>query len=146
MGFYRAWAVNAALLVGLVAGDRLPLAVTARAGQTDAECQTERVSQTERLMGVPWTITVHANTAAAGRTAIAAGFAEATRLEHILSDYDPESELSRLSALAPMADTQSYVFTVTSRGRSATTGLEVEITAVLDRSTLPARILEYREQ
>ena len=103
-GFYRAWAVNAALLVGLVAGDRLPLAVTARAGQTEAECQTERVSQTERLMGVPWTITVHANTAAAGRTAIAAGFAEATRLEHILSDYDPESELSRLSALAPMAD------------------------------------------
>ena len=51
-----------------------------------------------------------------------------------------------LAAIAPMADTQSYVFTVTSRGRSATTGLEVEITAVLDRSTLPARILEYREQ
>ncbi len=51
-----------------------------------------------------------------------------------------------LAAISPMADTQSYVFTVTSRGRSATTGLEVEITAVLDRSTLPARILEYREQ
>ena len=51
-----------------------------------------------------------------------------------------------LAAIAPYADTQSYVFTVTSRGRSATTGLEVEITAVIDRSTLPARILEYREQ
>ncbi len=51
-----------------------------------------------------------------------------------------------LSALSPVADTQSYVFTVTSRGRSAATGLEVEITAVVDRSTLPARILEYREQ
>ena len=51
-----------------------------------------------------------------------------------------------LAALAAYADTQSYVFTVTSRGRSATTGLEVEITAVIDRSTLPARILEYREQ
>ena len=51
-----------------------------------------------------------------------------------------------LAAISPMADTQSYVFTVTSRGRSATTGIEVEITAVLDRSTLPARILEYREQ
>jgi type II secretory pathway component PulK len=51
-----------------------------------------------------------------------------------------------IAAIAPYADTQSYVFTVTSRGRSTTTGLEVEITAVVDRSTLPARILEYREQ
>ena len=51
-----------------------------------------------------------------------------------------------IAALAPYADTQSYVFTITSRGRSNTTGLEVEITAVVDRSTLPARILEYREQ
>lgn len=51
-----------------------------------------------------------------------------------------------LAAIAPYADTQSYVFTVTSTGRSASTGLEVEITAVVDRSTLPARILEYREQ
>jgi type II secretory pathway component PulK len=54
----------------------------------------------------------------------------------------PES----VAAIAPYADTQSYVFTVTSRGRSSTTGIEVEITAVVDRSTLPARILEYREQ
>ena len=68
----------------------------------------------------------------------------------LLSIYDllgsnritPES----VAAIAPYADTQSYVFTVTSRGRSSTTGLEVEITAVIDRSTLPARILEYREQ
>lgn len=51
-----------------------------------------------------------------------------------------------IAAIAPYADTQSYVFTVTSRGRSATTGLEIEITVVIDRSTLPARILEYREQ
>lgn len=58
------------------------------------------------------------------------------------SRITPES----LAALAQYADTQSYVFTVTSRGRSASTGLEVEITAVIDRSTLPARILEYREQ
>jgi FAD:protein FMN transferase len=62
-----------------------------------------RVSQTQRLMGVPWTITVHAETAAAGRAAIAAGFAEVARLERILSDYDPQSELSRLSAAAPTA-------------------------------------------
>ncbi|MFM1868594.1 MAG: putative type secretion system protein [Planctomycetota bacterium] len=65
-----------------------------------------------------------------------------------ISDLRDSSRITpqAIAALAPMADTQSYVFTVTSRGRSATTGLEVEITAVLDRSTLPARILEYREQ
>jgi type II secretory pathway component PulK len=51
-----------------------------------------------------------------------------------------------LAAIAPYVDTQSYVFTITSRGRSGSTGLEVEITAVVDRSVLPARILEYREQ
>ena len=62
-----------------------------------------RVSQTQRRMGVPWTITVHADSVTAGREAISAGFAEVARLERILSDYDPESELSRLSAQAPTA-------------------------------------------
>ena len=65
-----------------------------------------RVSQTQRLMGVPWTITVYAESDAAGRAAIAAGFAEVARLESLLSDYDPGSELSRLSALAPTAQPQ----------------------------------------
>jgi type II secretory pathway component PulK len=51
-----------------------------------------------------------------------------------------------LAGLARDLDVTSNVFTVTSRGRSATTGLEVEITAVVDRSVLPARIIEYREQ
>jgi len=104
--FYRVWAINAALLAGLIAGSTPPLVTTALATQPEMATQTERVSQTQRLMGVPWTITVHAVSVAAGRTAIAAGFAEATRLERILSDYDPESELSRLSALAPTADAQ----------------------------------------
>ena len=52
-------------------------------------------------MGVPWTITVHAADEAAGRAAIAAGFAEVGRLERILSDYDPASEVSQLSSAAP---------------------------------------------
>ncbi|MFM8735226.1 MAG: FAD:protein FMN transferase [Pirellulales bacterium] len=60
-----------------------------------------RVSATEHLMGVAWTITLYAPERAAGEAAIAAGFAEARRLERILSDYDPASELSRLSASAP---------------------------------------------
>ena len=51
-------------------------------------------------MGVPWTITVYASQAAA-HAAIAAAFAEISRLEGILSDYDSDSELSRLSAASP---------------------------------------------
>jgi DNA uptake protein ComE-like DNA-binding protein len=51
-----------------------------------------------------------------------------------------------ITGLASQADVTSQVFTVNSRGRSESTGLEVEITAVVDRSTLPARILEYRER
>ena len=62
-----------------------------------------RICQTQRLMGVPWTITVYAASADSGRASIAAGFAEVARLERILSDYDPESELSRLSAQSPTA-------------------------------------------
>lgn len=62
-----------------------------------------RVVETRRLMGVPWTITVYAATPDTGRAAVEAAFAEAGRLEGILSDYDPESELSRLSAAAPTA-------------------------------------------
>ncbi len=65
-----------------------------------------------------------------------------------ISDLLQSSRVSpdTLAKLGGILDTQSAVFTITSRGRSASTGLEVEITAVVDRSTLPARILEYREQ
>lgn len=62
---------------------------------------TVRVGDSKRAMGVPWTITLYAPTAAAGREALAAAFAEVARLDATLSDYDPASELSRLSAAAP---------------------------------------------
>jgi thiamine biosynthesis lipoprotein len=62
-----------------------------------------RLAETRRLMGVPWTITVYGDEVT-GRPAIAAAFAEVARLETILSDYDPTSELSRLSATAPAAE------------------------------------------
>jgi thiamine biosynthesis lipoprotein len=64
--------------------------------------QVDRIRDSQRLMGVPWTITVYAEPAV-GRRALAAAFAEVARLERILSDYDPESELSQLSSAAPMA-------------------------------------------
>ena len=60
-----------------------------------------RVSASRRLMGVPWTIIVHAATTAAGERGVAAALDEVDRLEAILSDYRPDSELSRLSAAAP---------------------------------------------
>ena len=91
-GFYRS-ATFVALVVGLVVGcgagaERGPIAV-----------RGER-----RIMGAPWTITVHAADRASGERAIAAALAEIERLEQVLSDYEPQSELSRLSAAAPMPE------------------------------------------
>lgn len=65
---------------------------------------TLRVSDSRRLMGVSWTVTVHAATVEAGDRAVAAALDEVGRLEAILSDYRPDSELSRLSAAAPTAN------------------------------------------
>jgi hypothetical protein len=48
--------------------------------------------------------------------------------------------------LTTLFTTSSAVYTISSRGRSVASGLEVEIIAVVDRSTVPIRIIEYREQ
>lgn len=48
--------------------------------------------------------------------------------------------------LARTFTTRSNVYTITSRGRSGSSGAEVEIVTVVDRSTVPVRILEYREE
>lgn len=55
---------------------------------------------------------------------------------------DPEA----LNFVATSMDTTSSVYSITSVGRSDSGGVEIEITVVVDRSTLPIRILEYREQ
>jgi thiamine biosynthesis lipoprotein len=62
-----------------------------------------RLAETRRFMAVPWTVTVQAADEETGRRALAAAFAEIARIEAILTDYDPASELSRLSAAAPTA-------------------------------------------
>ncbi|MFZ9689489.1 MAG: helix-hairpin-helix domain-containing protein [Phycisphaerales bacterium] len=62
-------------------------------------------------------------------------------------------ELARIDGLSPQdaalmartMDTQSSVYTITSRGRAPGTGTEVEMIVVVDRSTLPVTILEYLE-
>jgi DNA uptake protein ComE-like DNA-binding protein len=45
-----------------------------------------------------------------------------------------------LAALYDLVDVRTNVFVVTSRGRDDATGIEVEITASIDRSSLPARL------
>lgn len=51
----------------------------------------------------------------------------------------------RLAAIRNQVDVVGNVYTISSRGRAESTGLEVEILATVDRSSLPLRILEYRE-
>lgn len=73
-----------------------------------------------------------------------------TQARGILSLVDlqkiPNIAPEDLRAITRRFDTRSNVFCVTSRGRSWASGLEVEIVAVVDRSTVPIQILEYREQ
>ena len=57
-----------------------------------------------------------------------------------------QEDAEAFSFVARNMDTTSSVYSISSRGRSWSGGIEVEITVVVDRSTLPIRILEYREQ
>ncbi|MHC4384903.1 MAG: hypothetical protein ACYS0J_19005 [Planctomycetota bacterium] len=57
-----------------------------------------------------------------------------------------QEDTATLELLARISDTTSNVYSICSKGRSLPSGVEVEIIAVVDRSTLPIRILEYREQ
>ena len=57
-----------------------------------------------------------------------------------------QEDADAFSFIARNMDTTSSVYSICSRGRSWSGGVEVEITVVVDRSTLPIRILEYREQ
>jgi thiamine biosynthesis lipoprotein len=52
-------------------------------------------------MGVAWTVTVFTETLPKAEKAITAALDEVSRLENVLSDYQPTSELCQLSALAP---------------------------------------------
>ena len=51
-----------------------------------------------------------------------------------------------VSFLYGLFDTQSNVYTISSLGKASGSGVEQEIIAIVDRSTLPVTILEYREQ
>ncbi len=74
-----------------------------------------------------------------------------SRLEGISSLVDLTSipafadDPAALQLAANLMDTRSNVYSICCRGRSDITGAEVEIFVVVDRSTVPLRILEYRE-
>ncbi|MBX3372355.1 MAG: general secretion pathway protein GspK [Phycisphaeraceae bacterium] len=67
-----------------------------------------------------------------------------TSMAALLELTDTSSQL--LQALTELFTTRSDVFAISSVGRSEVSGLEVEIVVTVDRSTVPVRILEYREQ
>lgn len=63
-----------------------------------------RFESTERHMGVPFKIILYAPDATTANRAFRAAFAQVEALNRILSDYDPESELSRLSQVSPTVE------------------------------------------
>ncbi|MSR44390.1 MAG: hypothetical protein EXS15_03405 [Phycisphaerales bacterium] len=57
----------------------------------------------------------------------------------------PGMTAQTLAPIAKNLDVQSFVFTITSRGRSFIVGGESEMIVTVDRSMLPAQVLSYRE-
>lgn len=58
----------------------------------------------------------------------------------------PGIKTSMVSFLYGLFDTHSNVYTISCTGKANGSGVEQEIIVVVDRSTLPVTILEYREQ
>lgn len=77
----------------------LALSTLARADAADTPLT--RFEATRVQMGVPFKVLLYARNENAANAAFDAAFAEVERLNRILSDYDPDSELSRLSRAAP---------------------------------------------
>lgn len=74
--------------------------LTAWAGGPAAAGEPRRFEFVETHMGSPFTILLYCADDEAARQASRAAFDRIARLDAALSDYDPESELSRLSAAA----------------------------------------------
>lgn len=73
----------------------------------------------------------------------------AGRTEGITSLADlvdlPGADPAQLVMLAQVADVTSSVYTIACRGKARSSGVEAEMVVSVDRSEVPARILEYRE-
>jgi FAD:protein FMN transferase len=73
---------------------------SARADAVDGSLARYESSQPQ--MGVPFKIILYAPDSASANRAFEAAFARISELNRVLSDYDSDSELSRLSRAAPM--------------------------------------------
>jgi thiamine biosynthesis lipoprotein len=78
----------------------LPIAVAALVAPSAADEPAEltRFSKTELHMGVEFEVVLYAPAEDQARQALARAFARIAALDRTMSDYDPQSELSRLSA------------------------------------------------
>src|SRR5581483_11869067 len=80
------WTISATILVACA-----PLVVRS------AEPQTQRYRYSQVQMGVPVELILYAPSQQAANAAVDAAFARIKELNAVMSDYDPTSELSRLS-------------------------------------------------
>lgn len=73
-----------------------------------------------------------------------------SRAEGLTSILDlrdiPDMQPELLEQLSDLFTTSSNVYTISAKGRSDSSGLEVEMIVTVDRSSLPVKIVEYREQ
>ena len=79
----------------------LHLALCGIALADDGEASFARFESTQPQMGVPFKIILYVPDEAAAKGAFDAAFSRIAQLNRVLSDYDPESELSRLSRSSP---------------------------------------------
>ncbi|MAW42182.1 MAG: hypothetical protein CMJ30_07215 [Phycisphaerae bacterium] len=82
------------------------------------------------------------------RNAMAEGVTDLARtVDESMGSSDPTGQLANQTRqwLLRSLDTRSNVFRISSIGTSEVSGLEQEIICLVDRSTIPVRIIEYRE-
>ncbi len=91
------------LLQGVIASCGV-LLVLSNPAVVAAEPKLERFEATQVEMGVPFKILLYAADKTAAKAALDAAFARISQLDDLLSDYDPDSELSALSAGSPNAE------------------------------------------
>jgi len=98
---YRAgWRRSARLSWRVLLLLQVVVAAWASAGRTDEPDMT-RYRGSRRSMGVTWSVSLFAADAAEATACVNAALDEVSRLEGVLSDYNPKSEICRLSQKSP---------------------------------------------
>jgi thiamine biosynthesis lipoprotein len=87
-----------------IATTMVVVTVALTAGGVPAADELRRFTRTEVHMATGFTLVAYAPDAAVAETAFDAAFARIAAIDARLNDYNPDSELSRLSARAPTAE------------------------------------------